>query len=268
MEEPRLSDKMRLYGMLNRTLAIAISGAALYAQPQQTEVTPLRFAAASIKANTSMRNGMGNKFDPEMARWTNTPLRNLIEGAYRLDDYQAAGWPEWLRADKWDIDAKTEGPTTYSQKSQMLQTLIVERFGLKFHWEKKEIPGYSLAIAKGGPKLHEVKEGDATAGRAGTTVQRGLISGYHVHMMDWVGFLTSELGCPFEDNTGLKGIYDFKLEWSPDESQPNSGGEPGDPNGPSIFAAVQDQLGLKLEVKKFPVEMFVIDHIDRLPTAN
>jgi uncharacterized protein (TIGR03435 family) len=173
-----------------------------------------------------------------------------------------------MRADKWDIDAKTDGPTTFPQKAEMLQALLGERFGLKFHWEKKEVPGYSLVIAKGGPRLHEVKEGEVNSAPAGTRIDRGLISGNHVHMSDWVGFLTSELGCPSEDNTGLKGIYDFKLEWSPDDSQPNSRGESGDPNGPSIFAAMQEQLGLKLEPKKFPVEMFVIDHVNRLPTAN
>lgn len=254
--------------MFSLRFAIAMLGATLYAQPQQTENAPLRFAAASVKPNTSMRNGMGNKFDPTMARWTNMPLRNLIESAYGLQDYQAAGWPDWLRAAKWDIDAKTEGATTYLQKRQMLQTLLVERFGLKFHREMKDLQGYSLVIAKGGPRLHEVKEGEVGSAQAGTRIDRGLISGHHVHMMDWVGFLIGELGCPVEDNTGLKGVYDFKLEWSPDESQPNSGGEPGDPNGPTIFAAMQDQLGLKLEVKKFPIEMFVIDHIDRVPTAN
>jgi uncharacterized protein (TIGR03435 family) len=255
--------------IVTHRFAIVLLSAALYAQAQQTEVAAPRFAAASLKANTSIHNGMGNKFDPGMARWTNTPLQNLIEGAYRLRDYQVVGGPNWLRSDKWDIDAKTDGPTTFTQKFQMLRTLIVERFGLKFHREIKDIPGYVLAIAKNGPKLHEVKEGEVSSIPAGTTIQSGLIIGHQVHMMDWVSLFASVLGCPFEDNTGLTGKYDFKLEWLPDESQPNSGSEtPADPNRPSIFAALQEQLGLKLEVKKFSVEMFVIDHVDRAPTAN
>jgi len=255
--------------MVTRRFAIVLLSAALYAQAQQTEPALPRFAAASLKANTSVRNGMGNKFDPEMARWTNTPLQNLIEAAYRLRDYQVVGGPNWLRSDKWDIDARTDGPTTRTQRNQMLQTLIVERFGLKFHREMKDIPGYVLVIAKNGTKLHEVKEGEVSSIPTGTTVQSGLIIGHQVRMMDWVGLFASVLGCPFEDNTGLTGKYEFKLEWAPDESQPNGGGEaPADPNRPSIFAALQEQLGLKLEVKKFPVEMFVIDHVDRVPTAN
>jgi uncharacterized protein (TIGR03435 family) len=246
----------------------ALLTAALYAQAQQTEVAAPRFATASVKANTSIRNGMGNKFDPGMARWTNTPLQNLVQAAYGLRGYQIVGGPNWLRSDKWDIDARTDGPATRTQRNQMLQALIVERFGLKFHREMKDIPGYKLVIAKNGPKLREVKDGEASSIPAGTTVQSGLIIGRQVRMMDWVDLFASVLGCPFEDNTGLTGKYDFKLEWSPDESQPNGGSEPVDPNRPSIFAALQEQLGLKLEVKKFPVEIFVIDHVDRVPTAN
>jgi uncharacterized protein (TIGR03435 family) len=252
---------------MKAALLFAVALAAALPVQAQPAVAP-RFVAASVKANTSIRNGIGNKFDPGMMRWTNAPLAVLIQAAFGLRGYQAVGWPQWLNVDKWDIDAKTDGPTNSKQKYEMLQTLLAERFGLQFHREMKDIQGYSLVIAKGGPKLHEAKEGEVSSAPAGTRIDRGLISGHQVHMEDWVGFLTGELGCPFEDNTGLKGVYDFKLEWSPDEGQPNSGGEPGDPNGPTIFAAMQDQLGLKLEVKKFPVEMFVIDHIDRLPTAN
>jgi uncharacterized protein (TIGR03435 family) len=254
--------------MITRRLSIVLLSAALYAQAQQTEVAAPRFATASVKADTFGHNGIGNKFDPGMMRWSSTPLRVLVEAAYGLRSYQIIGWPNSLNSDKWNIDAKTEGPTTGKQKYELLQTLIVERFGLKFHRETRDILGYSLVVAKNGHKLHEVKEGEVSSISAGTTIQSGLIIGRKVHMMDWVGLFGSVLGCPFEDSTGLTGKYDFKLEWSPDEGQLNGFGEPGDPNGPSIFAAVQDQLGLKLEVKKFSVEMFVIDHVDKAPTAN
>jgi uncharacterized protein (TIGR03435 family) len=254
--------------MVTRRLAIAALGLSLCAQAQRTEVAAPRFATASVKADTSDHNGIGNKFDPVMMRWTSAPLRVLVQAAYGLRSYQIVGWPNSLSSDKWNIDAKTESATTSKQKYEMLQTLIVERFGLKFHREVRDLQGYSLVVGKNGAKLREVKEGEAISDRAGTVVQRGLISGHQVRMMDWVGHLSAALGCPFEDNTGLMGRYDFRLEWSPDESQPNSFGEPGDPNGSSIFAAVQEQLGLKLEVKKFPVDMFVIDHVERVPTAN
>lgn len=256
--------------MINRQLAVLALCAVLYALPQHTETAPLRFAAASVKANTSIRNGMGNKFDSGMARWTNMPLRNLIQEAFHLEGYQTAGWPEWLRADKWDIDAKTEGPTTYSQKYQMLQTLIVERFGLKYHSETRDISGYELVIAKGGPKVYAVTEEPPDAPRAGITIHVGSIESVRNDWFNFVSFLSGELGCPLHDGTGLTGKFTFKLEWVPDESPPTSFGEAPLPDapGPSIFAAVQDRLGLKLEVKKFPVEMFVIDHVERVPTTN
>jgi uncharacterized protein (TIGR03435 family) len=254
--------------MVTQRFPIALLSVALYAQAPQTEVAAPRFATASVKADTSGHNGIGNKFDPVMMRWTSTPLRVLVQQAYGLRSYQIVGWPSSLDSDKYNIDAKTESPTTTKQKYEMLQTLIVERFGLKFHREMRDLQGYSLVVGKNGPKLREVREGEVGSSPAGTTIQRGLVIGHQVRMMDWVGLFSGELGCPFEDNTGLTGRYDFKLEWSPDERQPNSFGEPGDPSGPSIFAAVQDQLGLKLEAKKFPVEMFIVDHVDKTPTAN
>jgi len=254
--------------MVTQHFPIALLSAALYAQAQQTESEAPRFATASVKMDTSGHNGIGNKFDPVIMRWTSTPLSVLVQQAYGLRNYQIAGWRSTWDSDKWNIDARTEGPTTSKQKYEMLQTLIVERFGLKFHREMRDIQGYSLVVAKNGPKLREVKEGEAGSSPAGTTIQRGLVIGHQVRMMDWVGLFSGELGCPFEDNTGLTGRYDFKLEWSPDERQPNRDGEPADPNGASIFAAVQEQLGLKLEVKKFPVEMFVIDQLNKVPTAN
>jgi uncharacterized protein (TIGR03435 family) len=91
---------------------------------------------------------MGNKFDPGMARWTNYPLGELIGEAFDLRNYQTIGRPEWLSVGTWDIDAARDGATTYARKKQMLQALIEERFHLKFHWETKDVSGYSLVIAK------------------------------------------------------------------------------------------------------------------------
>jgi uncharacterized protein (TIGR03435 family) len=128
---------------------------------------------------------------------------------------------------------------------------------------------YKLVVAKGGPKLQEVKEGDPLSGSAGTRIGKGLIQGHKVAISDLAHFLQSELGRPVQEATGLTGKYDFKLEWVPDESQPNSGGEapPPDAEGPSIFRAIQEQLGLKLEAQKAPGEILVIDHAAK-PIGN
>jgi len=251
--------------MLRRRLAIACLGAALCAQAQQAEPAPLRFATASVKPESS-RAYIRKDVDPVMLRWHSTPLRVIMDDAWHLRGYQVIGL-QMDMASRWDIDGRTDGPTTTAQKYEMLRTLIVERFGLKFHREMRDLPGYALVIAKGGSKLHEVKEGEVTSGNPGAEMEYGVITGRRVRMEDWVGFFSNELGAPFEDDTGLKGLYDFKLEWSP-EATPRGGREPRDPDGLSLFVALQQQLGLKLEPKKIPVEMFVIDNLNKTPTEN
>jgi bla regulator protein blaR1 len=113
-----------------------------------------------------------------------------------------------------------------------------------------------------------VKEGEASSGEPGITEEYGVKIGHRVCMADWVAFFSSELGGPFEDDTGLKGLYDFKLEWSP-AATPRGGRDPRDSDdGISLFAALQQQLGLKLERKKIPVEVFIVEHVSKIPTEN
>ena len=197
--------------------------------------------------------------------WTGVFVKMLIENAYGVQDYQVLGGPSWLSSDRWTIEAKTEGPTTFTQKMQLLQPLLEDRFQLKLHRETRKLPEYRLVVAKSGPKLRQVRDGDAGSVRVG----RGRIEGHQIPIARLAFFLQAELGRPVLEATGLKGNYDFKLEWVPDESQPNSGGEapPPDAAGPSIFAAIQEQLGLKLQAIKGPVEVLVIDHVEK-PSEN
>jgi uncharacterized protein (TIGR03435 family) len=151
----------------------------------------------------------------------------------------------------------------------MFQALLEDRFQLRVHTETRELQQYKLVIAKSGFKLRERKEEASGAERAGTTVGRGLIQGYRVSISNLAGFLTGELGRLVVDGTGLTGNYDYKLEWTPDESQPNSGGDapPADAAGPTVFTAVQEQLGLRLEPVKGPVPVVVIDRVVK-PSDN
>lgn len=121
-------------------------------------------------------------------------------------------------------------------------------------------------MAKSGAKLHSAREGDPAAGGR---IDKGLIQGHGVGMADLARFLQSELGRPVDESTGLTGKYDFRLEWVPDESQPNSGGEIPEPNaaGPTIFSAIQDQLGLRLQAMKGSGQVMVIDHAEK-PGSN
>ena len=214
-------------------------------------------------------DGIMNHFYPGQLIYTATPLSGLIGAAYRLRPYQLVAGPAWISADKWDIEGKTTGPSNMAQELQMLQGLLEERFQLKYHRETRDLTQYKLLVAKGGPKLREAQGGDPKTDPGGTRVNRGLIQGHRDGILDLVNFLQSELGRPVVDNSGLTGRYDFKLEWVPDESQPNSQGvaPPADAAGPSIFAAIQEQLGLKLEAVKAPTEVFVIDHVEK-PNEN
>lgn len=174
-------------------------------------------------------------------------------------------------------------------RQRMLQALLAERFKLLAHRETKELPVYALVVAKNGPKFEEAKPGDrypdgikAPDGRPGAGMMftnRGQVTGQGLPIANLVRQLSLELGRTVVDTTGLTGTYDFTLKWTPDESQgrmfkrAEGGQQRTDPapssesSGPSIFTALQEQLGLKLEAQKGPVEILVIDYVER-PTAN
>jgi uncharacterized protein (TIGR03435 family) len=168
----------------------------------------------------------------------------------------------------------------------MLQALLAERLNLQVHRETKELPIYALVIAKNGPKFQEGKLGDTYPngfkGLNGAPVGAGMMrmgagewTGQGIPIANLVGSLSRRLGRTVVDKTGLTGKYDFTLRWTPDDN-PVSPKEPGgapdaaalpDSSGPSIFTALQEQLGLKLESQKGPVETIVIDHVER-PSQN
>src|SRR4051812_37759717 len=138
------------------TISIGVASAQVAPPPR------LAFEVSSVKANDSATM-IGNRFDPERAQWTGMPLRNLIEVAYGLNGDQITGGPSWVSSDRWDVEAKSNGPTTMAQKMAMLQTLLEERFQLQCHREVRLSRSLALTIARGGPKLHEVKDGEINA---------------------------------------------------------------------------------------------------------
>nr|HEV7954993.1 TIGR03435 family protein [Candidatus Acidoferrales bacterium] len=222
-------------------------------------------------------------------------VKMLILRAYGVDAYQISGGPDWLSSERYDIDAKFDGATADElqkispndrvlARQRMLQTILAERFNLTIHRENKELQTYSLVVAKSGPKLKEVKLEDADpskpkAGPAPGSAQMtagasgGQIRGFASPLASLTGMLTNYLHRPVIDRTGLTERYDFTLRWTPDDNQAQvsasaSGLPPADPTGsPSIFTAIQEQLGLKLESAKVPVEIIVIDKIER-PSGN
>jgi uncharacterized protein (TIGR03435 family) len=238
---------------------IAASCAALAQQPA---ADPPRFEVASIRLNPA-KTSIGNHFEPQRMSWTGVPLRMLIQSAYGVRPYQLVGGPGWLDTDRWDIDAKTEAPNTTMEKFRMLQPLLADRFQLKIHRETRELPRYTLTIAKGGHKLKQPNPDDPAT--SGLRTDDGSLIGRKYRLQDLIGWLALSLGGPLEDKTGITGQYDFELRWNPDYGQAAAAGDAGLPSdsGVSIFTAIQEQMGLKLEAGKGPLGVIVIDSVQK-----
>ena len=224
------------------------------------------FEAASVKRVTSGPNpgDIPRNMDSNPGHFAmyNVPLRYVIEWAYNLKDYEIVG-PDWIKADeRYDIVAKAEGPVPADKIRLMVQALIVERFQMKSHTEKKELSCYVLMPGKKASKLKEAApDGQPTISGSptGTTFHNQPVSRFTF-------MLTRRLDRPVLDLTGLKGTYDFTI----DLSGLGFGGNPPPPEstGPSVFAAVQDDLGLKLEARKQPIDILVIDSVEKIPVQN
>jgi uncharacterized protein (TIGR03435 family) len=267
-------------------LLIPVPGAPQEAQPA--------FEVASIKRDVSGRIGPQYRMFPGFAVQRAT-LKDLVTMAYGIHDFQVSGGPGWINSDRYNIETKAEGNPVFSQEYRMLQlrklqTLLIDRFQLKVHHETKELPVYELTVAKGGsklqpPKCMERQPGDLTTIAPGKTMMdycgfggfsRGQYQASNGSPADLAGGLSFLLGRSVVDKTGLAGRFRIVLTFTPDTSTipfPDAG-EPGAPAtaptadvGPDVFTALQEQLGLKLESAKGPVEVIVIDRVER-PTEN
>jgi uncharacterized protein (TIGR03435 family) len=184
----------------------------------------------------------------------NGTLRGLIEMAYDVRDFQISGGPGWLDATTYDVVAKG-GPETVPEKRLELQALLVERFQLQVHRETKELPVFELVVGKKGPHL---KEAETAEGPSGIRGECGKMTGIHATMVSLAFGLSRQMGRPVLDRTALPGKYDFQVEYTPD-----SGPCAETATGPSLVTALQEQIGLKLEPTKGPVEVIVIDRAEK-----
>jgi uncharacterized protein (TIGR03435 family) len=189
---------------------------------------------------------------------TNATMELLISLAFGVSDKQILGAPSWLSSECFDVTAKAEDNVslTYEQVKPRLQQLLVQRFKLAIHRETKDLQGYALVVAKGGPKLKESTPGAEPQG----SILRGAVRNPSASMEHLASMLARPVGHPVVDKTGIKGSYDILLKYAPEGDATSS--------LPSIFTALQEQLGLKLETRKVPVEMLTIDHIERVPAEN
>jgi len=193
-------------------------------------------------------------------------LPGLLMTAYQVEPWQISGGPVWMETDRFNIVANAPGERTPTQEQirQMLRTLLADRFQLKVHREKKEGPVYALVVDKKGPKLTPSTSADSTFSTGGGV--RGVRLTFQRQTMEYLALQLSNsggLGREVLDKTELTGTYDFNLHWAAG----NDGNPPPDSNEPGLFTAVQEQLGLKLEPRKAPVETLVIDHAEK-PSPN
>jgi len=258
-----------------------------------------KFEVASIKPAAPDQRGQFIRTEPSgRLNINNMPLKELIVLAWSIQPFQISGAPAWIESARYDITAKPDHKPKDDEAPLMLQSLLADRFQLKIHHETKELPIYALVVAskdgKLGPQLTASKEGSCTPfdpsrpppppdpakppvlGCGGMMMGFDRVNAAGVEIAQLIPMLSRTLGRTVVDKTGLTGKFDISAHWTPDQAQMMQalpgGAPPGmqpqfDPNGPSIFTALQEQLGLKLESQKGPVDMIVIDHVER-PSEN
>jgi uncharacterized protein (TIGR03435 family) len=264
-------------------LVLPLLAAALSAQVVKSDGPKPQFEVATVRPNKSGESGASIGPRPGgRLNGTNQTARNLIRNAFNLQPFQLIGGPDWMDSDRFDIVAKAAdadldakgmlaGPQEYMLR---LQSLLEDRFKMVTHWETRELPVYALVVAtegKLGPAL-KVHAGDCDRARIGGTPPTskcgtrtnmtpagGQVSGIGISMLTFARNLSGATGRNVIDKTGLVGGYDFELTFIPDQT--------ADTTGPSLFTAIQEQLGLKLESQRAPVEVLVIDRLET-PTVD
>jgi bla regulator protein blaR1 len=262
-------------GLTAVTLLLAVGAFHISPVHAQQPAGRLEFDVASVKpSNPNSASGtVVNVTSGGRLHVVNATLKDLIETAYDVRSFQIEGGPKWADSTKFDVEATpgaplegTAIPKDWTSVRFEVQALLKDRFQLQLHRETKTAPVYSLTIAKGG-----VKSGVLSATQnqqRGINAGQGKMLGEAASMTQLAYKLSRLLQRPVVNNTGLNGNYDFKLEWTPDLNPSSPDGQSEDTSvGGSIFSAIREQLGLRLESTKGPVDVLVIDQVDR-PSVN
>jgi uncharacterized protein (TIGR03435 family) len=232
-----------------RLLLFIALGTCVCGQPQ--------FDAAAVKTepppDQSGHISSRMSVDDGRLAYTNVTLADVLEQAYKVQRNQISG-PDWLDTDRFDITAKIPAGQR-EQIPQMLQALLADRFAMKLHRGTKELPIYLLTVGKNGPKFKSTETASGTTHNSTRLRSHVDIKG---NMALFAEFLSTEVHRPVLDRTGLSGNFDLTLDWTPDDA----------PDSISIFTALQEQLDLKLDASRGPVELIVVDRAERTPSEN
>jgi uncharacterized protein (TIGR03435 family) len=241
------------------------------------------YDVASVKLNKSNDGMMRIMNRPDGFSCTNISLKTLIGNAYGIRQDLISGGPGWTDSTGFDVEAKVSGEDMDAfkklsgrQRNTLLQALLADRFHLKVHHETKILPMFDLLVAKGGSRLKAeapvvpspdaAKDPEAAKPRGMMTMGPGMLKGQGLSIASVANQLSSIVQATVTDKTGLTGDFDFELKWAPDDAGPASG-NPADDSHISIFTAVQEQLGLKLQPTKGPVDTLIIDRAEQ-PSEN
>jgi uncharacterized protein (TIGR03435 family) len=259
--------------MLRATLPLILF-AATAAFGQSANAPAPAFDVASVKASQSGTAGGPRRREniqvsPGTVTMRNVSLKASIRWAYHVTDFQVSG-PDWLDSERYEIAGKAAGPATEEQLRLMMQALLQERFKLALHRQTKELSAYVLVVGKNGPKVHETKtEGEASIDvnqrQLSVSVQRAPVS-------QLVEMMSNMLRAPVIDMTGLTGRYDITLNVAKYAADMAARGQsiesaPADPLA-LISMILQEEFGLKLEAKKMPLDVLIVDHAEKVPVEN
>jgi uncharacterized protein (TIGR03435 family) len=238
--------------------------------------SPLLYDVVSVKPDKSGTNNVSVNMGGDQYKGTNISLKMLIEYAWDLQtNEQIYGLNGWANSARFDLEAKLDAETMAALKRlpkeergtqlrAMMQAVLVDRFHLKIHHELKELPVYELTVAKGGTKLKEADPKEPNAGSMQSSNQKTTVAG--VPMSSVAKYISQRVHRTVIDKTGLTGVYDFVLQWAPDEAS-GEAASAAPSEFPPFIGALQEQLGLRLDSSKGPVDTIVVDHVEQ-PTEN
>ena len=260
---------MKPFSVTTVAVLSALAGLAQSQQQAAFEVVSVKFTDPSGTRSTF-------NFAPGELQVVGRTLRQIMEGAYDLRTFQVLGGPAWVDGDRYDISAKNDASwkdlgkeERSAEMRRALQAVLAERFQVKFHRETRDFPEFPLVVAKGGSKLKEADDGLGN----GISMSCGVMKGTRTTMSNFAMVLSRQMARPVLDKTGLSGRYDFELSYEPDggcgshQSDGITSNSDILPERPSIFTAIQERLGLKLQAIKGPVQVIVIDHVEK-PEPN
>lgn len=269
----------------------ALAASVAFAQSPAFEAASVRPTPADSRIRPAIRGGPGTS-DPGQITFTNIPLLTILQRAYDAKSYQISG-PAWLSQSRYDVIAKLPPNTAKEQAGAMLQNLLAERFHLALHHETRDLQGYELVAARNGPKLKPSPAGAPTGSVEPEAPPKRDVDGFPildapglvvmegVRGKSVVVFMTAKVQPvsalvdriardfrqPVVDKTGLSGYFDFNLEFAPRPPDPLAQ-DASDDAAPNLITAVQQQLGLRLNPVKVPIDMLIIDRADPVPSGN